>query len=583
MRIHVYAWALLAVVAWCLIFLRLHTGFVENDTKVFRSFRSAPKQSNNTTSGRVFTCGWQTKALYDASDTCKPTYAGEYTGDSRPRDILMHDWGPCPHAVGDFKGHIFWFDGENHQRFTRQLRPNDVYFGGKNVSIRTVSWSFLATAILSLGYVDRLLHSTRPATPGKSFLLFIQSNCKPHRNRAFENMLRIDVATAAGSCGGYHGNHERITLPNKDWSKLHAYYSEYKFALVMENSVAPGYITEKLMNAFEAGCVPIYYGHRATAEQYFNPEAFIFYDPEHPDTALQEIRRLHADDDAYMKKRNIPMVVTTRIATLKRDLSATLCNKPQRRCSWSPKNDLECMRLIRPLMNVSSDRRSLFLGDSTVWRMWLNVPRRGSSFIRTGRCDWLQSFGINRNAVWKPPPPDAGPVLYGLEHHWCTDCSGCNSQFFTGAGATNSYIAVEFAKDVEMQSVFGNTTQETLIHFLKTQPKHDVCVVNSGIHDQAIVNLTTTQYVANVRAYLNALRTVCDLLVWVETTAPDTDDRPQKMSKTSVWNHAVNTMILRDFPDIYIVGVEAASVHWHHTDNVHLDSIWYRTLAKLFI
>ena len=85
-----------------------------------------------------------------------------------------------------------------------------------------------------------------------------------------------------------------------------------------------------------------------------------------------------------------------------------------------------------------------------------------------------------------------------------------------------------------------------------------------------------------MRAYLNALRTVCDLLIWVETTAPDTDDRPQKKNKTSVWNHAVNTMILREFPDIYIVGVEAASVHWHHTDNVHLNDTWYRTLAKSF-
>ncbi|GMI48428.1 hypothetical protein TrCOL_g11240 [Triparma columacea] len=257
-----------------------------------------------------------------------------------------------------------------------------------------------------------------------------------------------------------------------------------------------------------------------------------------------------------------------------------------RMCPWSPENDQECMDLIQPLLTACTDRRTLFLGDSTVGRLWGQLPGRApSADIRTERCNWLQSFGINKSKVWSAPPSDAGPVGHGLEHHWCTDCQGCNSFYYTrqrGTSGTNSYIAVEFAKDVEMQSVLGNTTQETLVRFLKAHLNHDVCVVNSGIHDQAILNLTTSQYVANVNAYLKGLHTVCSHLVWIDTTAPATDNYHQKLNKTLVWNRAVNGMILKDFHDVYIVGVGGASVHWPHVDNVHLDAAWYSALAKLF-
>jgi hypothetical protein len=34
----------------------------------------------------------------------------------------------------------------------------------------------------------------------------------------------------------------------------------YRYALVMENQRQPGYVTEKLLDAVAAGCIPIYWG-----------------------------------------------------------------------------------------------------------------------------------------------------------------------------------------------------------------------------------------------------------------------------------------------------------------------------------
>jgi hypothetical protein len=47
------------------------------------------------------------------------------------------------------------------------------------------------------------------------------------------------------------------TKPVTDKIKL---YSQYKYAFCPENSYHPGYVTEKLMHSYIAGCIPIYWG-----------------------------------------------------------------------------------------------------------------------------------------------------------------------------------------------------------------------------------------------------------------------------------------------------------------------------------
>ncbi|CAK0823016.1 unnamed protein product, partial [Prorocentrum cordatum] len=49
----------------------------------------------------------------------------------------------------------------------------------------------------------------------------------------------------------------------------------YRFALVFENKLVPGYVTEKIVNAFLAGSIPIYWGSSAVLDV-FNADAFIY-------------------------------------------------------------------------------------------------------------------------------------------------------------------------------------------------------------------------------------------------------------------------------------------------------------------
>ena len=284
-------------------------------------------------------------------------------------------------------------------------------------------------------------------------------------------------------------------------------------------------------------------------------------------------------------------------------------NKPRKsghvKCDWNPivtdgivsKNttDTECTQMMVSIVKDVGLQGVLFLGDSTIARFWREARELqhrnpvSAKIITTSRCNWLQSFGIKPSTVWKEPNRTReGPVLYGSEHHWCTDCSGCNSFVVIPKRKEESfflmdYIAVEFARDVEMQSINGNTTQETLSKYLKQQGKlYSLCVMNSGFHDQKIKELNTDGYVLNVKEYLELILPVCLHIIWIETTAPEGNTNyPQKVNKTREWNKALDSYLETYLNrNVSVVRVFEKSLKAKHIDNVHMHQSWYLELAR---
>ena len=80
-----------------------------------------------------------------------------------------------------------------------------------------------------------------------------------------------------------------------------AFIRKFKFNIAFENSSSPGYVTEKIMEAFSAQTVPIYYGDPLVNHD-FNPDSFIHLrDESDIERVVDEIIHLDRDDDAYMK------------------------------------------------------------------------------------------------------------------------------------------------------------------------------------------------------------------------------------------------------------------------------------------
>jgi Glycosyltransferase family 10 (fucosyltransferase) C-term len=98
-------------------------------------------------------------------------------------------------------------------------------------------------------------------------------------------------------------------------------FRQYRYCLVMENTAKSGYITEKIVYAFLGGCVPIYYGTREVFDV-FNKNAFIFYDVQHPELALEKIRYMEMENrSAYDEMLNSQPILANGTDTIERYFS----------------------------------------------------------------------------------------------------------------------------------------------------------------------------------------------------------------------------------------------------------------------
>ena len=105
------------------------------------------------------------------------------------------------------------------------------------------------------------------------FCGYVQSNpnCEK-RNQFFDRLNSYKKVNAAGP----HKNNTGYILPRGEDGiiKKFDFLRKHKFSLAFENGSYAGYATEKLLEAYMAGTVPIYWGS-PTVSLDFNPECFI--------------------------------------------------------------------------------------------------------------------------------------------------------------------------------------------------------------------------------------------------------------------------------------------------------------------
>eukprot|EP00026_Physarum_polycephalum_P004902 Phypoly_transcript_04927.p1 GENE.Phypoly_transcript_04927~~Phypoly_transcript_04927.p1 ORF type:complete len:647 (+),score=65.01 Phypoly_transcript_04927:85-2025(+) len=111
--------------------------------------------------------------------------------------------------------------------------------------------------------VSDLLAPLPPKDDSKIVAVFI-SNCgtggADKRLRYLEELMKHMPVDSFGAC--FHNKDYHYTAPSHG-SKMRdkiATISEYKFLLAFENNDIEDYVTEKLINAYQAGAVPIYMG-----------------------------------------------------------------------------------------------------------------------------------------------------------------------------------------------------------------------------------------------------------------------------------------------------------------------------------
>lgn len=173
-----------------------------------------------------------------------------YTGEN-----VRPPWGECDWA--------FSFDYDDHPRHYRL--PNYVFEYGAGDSL-----------------IKDPAHTAR-LKPGKSkFCNFIYGRPHHFRDAFFDQLSRCRTVDAPGRCrqntapiGAATDPHQSRYAPDWAASKV-AWLAPYRFTVAFENSSHPGYTTEKIYQAMQAGSIPIYWGDPWVGRD-FNPKSFINY------------------------------------------------------------------------------------------------------------------------------------------------------------------------------------------------------------------------------------------------------------------------------------------------------------------
>ena len=77
------------------------------------------------------------------------------------------------------------------------------------------------------------------------------------------------------------------------------FLSNYKFSIAMENSNGDGYLSEKIVDSFLAGTIPIYYGDYIL-DEFINPKSYILIKGEKDiEKKINYIKKIDNDDDLY--------------------------------------------------------------------------------------------------------------------------------------------------------------------------------------------------------------------------------------------------------------------------------------------
>ncbi len=131
------------------------------------------------------------------------------------------------------------------------------------------------------------------------FCGFVAKNSYPFRNNFVVRLSKYKTVTCPGLVLQNHP-----PIGGRMGHLKEQFLRRCKFTVAFENCSKPGYITEKLLHAFQSRTIPIYWGSLSVTD-YFNRQAFInCHDYECWDDVIAEISRIDNDDAAYLVMLN---------------------------------------------------------------------------------------------------------------------------------------------------------------------------------------------------------------------------------------------------------------------------------------
>ena len=134
---------------------------------------------------------------------------------------------------------------------------------------------------------------------------YLASHSPPHRDEFFKELYALDNTVD----GLGKANHTKDVDLSKypDWWDAYHIYKDYKFGFAMENSYENGYLTEKIMNVYLGGAIPLYWGS-PVVKDIFNPDSFVYLnDFQSLQEAAKYVYELSKDSERLKAMQNAPI------------------------------------------------------------------------------------------------------------------------------------------------------------------------------------------------------------------------------------------------------------------------------------
>ena len=262
-------------------------------------------------------------------------------GTGHSRDILLSTYGGnCMNNIVRmrdrswklpqiFSGQILYFNGEPKPGYATD-HPRVFSVGTKADSEKTIQIYFASMYLNAMAMSTQLQiydPKRKPVNTGKHFLIYAASHCIDYREEAFARFAAIGTVHYAGKCAGSAGSNNaatstgnethahfnrtfrqpRDTMNGPSYLQNAALFHDYRFSLVLENSNMQGYLSEKIVNAFLSGSVPIFYG-TPDVKKVFNERSFVYYDILDPQKAINRVKHLERNRTAYHEVMNEPIL-----------------------------------------------------------------------------------------------------------------------------------------------------------------------------------------------------------------------------------------------------------------------------------
>ena len=174
----------------------------------------------------------------------------------------------------------------------------------------------------------------------KEFCNFIYSNKNgnPIRKEFFDELSKYKNIISAGK----FLNNTGYAIKNKTEIQ-----KQCKFTIAFENEKYPGYSTEKIIDAFIARTIPIYWGDETITDN-INQKSFIYCNSSKdiPDV-IRRIKQIDKNDDLWLKMANEPIFLQKDYEKIKeKELEDFLINTIETKKQKIPKS-LEAKRVKR--------------------------------------------------------------------------------------------------------------------------------------------------------------------------------------------------------------------------------------------